>query len=937
MKYAYLQVSIAVLFFISVVMLPMMATAATATVNVSLTPEGLETVTFSTSSLVDVDLTGYSFGDEENNSHFDLSGVIIPAGGSVTFCQTGETCDRPDLGAASVWNDDGDTLFVMQGASAVVSQVYTTGESPVAGSFDVTVPDVPAPVSPVVTEENFNTHSGGDYKGINVGFNIENFGEVTDVEINLYDDSNQVIAKNTDTQLLLDLMNTDPEETYSTPFFIQNLAYGAEPYWNLELNNLTKDNQPDWAEILVTDVNGTTYRAEHHNLSEATVAYVELFPEEFWVSNGGDDGNDGSEGAPFATIQKAVSVANAGAIIHVLNGTYTLTNTLYVEVPNITITGESEAGVIIDASSFATWGIAPQTESGMTLENFTLEGPNHYGIKAFDLEGLTLRNITVNGSGKTEVDLNQVSNSTLENITVNGEGTAGVGIGLSNATNITLSDITTSGNAWGSIGLYDYSTGPTEDVTFAGTYTHDEPVYVIYIDAQYGFGASNITLPDGFDWAVRNAEFRTNGSNFTLYQPSLADAASAALSLQSAPFTPNTVSTIQLVAVDGSLENSFVVSEGMKIQKAVDAAASGATISVLPGTYPENVTVSKELTIIGEDRDTTIVETTGTAFMVTSSATFENLTLNDAGSVATTRGIEVGNGSYDLIISNVLSDGLTTGIYLNPGSSATVTEFEARTNAAGIGIDTDETVTITNSVFSGNTDEGVGVTASGGDHVTISGSEFAGNTFGVRVYDGWPSTYVGTTTFVSAEGNWWGSATGPPHASNAAGTGDAVTDGVDFGSFCTQADCGTPSDDDNDGRSGSRRSSSGGGNNDDDTPPGLVLGASTSILYYNFMVNMGIGTRSDDVVKLQQILINQGYLRITAPTGYFGPLTQAAVQRYQTAHGIPSTGFVGPLTRASLNTIPLPNQIDRAAILAILADLLEQIAEIQEGIDGLND
>src|SRR5690606_4653581 len=34
---------------------------------------------------------------------------------------------------------------------------------------------------PMVLGENFNTHSGDDYKGVNVGFSIANFSEVTEV------------------------------------------------------------------------------------------------------------------------------------------------------------------------------------------------------------------------------------------------------------------------------------------------------------------------------------------------------------------------------------------------------------------------------------------------------------------------------------------------------------------------------------------------------------------------------------------------------------------------------------------------------------------------------------------------------------------------------------------------------------------------------------
>ena len=44
----------------------------------------------------------------------------------------------------------------------------------------------------------------------------------------------------------------------------------------------------------------------------------------------------------------------------------------------------------------------------------------------------------------------------------------------------------------------------------------------------------------------------------------------------------------------------------------------------------------------------------------------------------------------------------------------------------------------------------------------------------------------------------------------------------------------------------------------------------------------------------------QRLLGVSPQTGYFGPVTLAAVKTYQRAHGIPTTGVVGPLTWAAL-------------------------------------
>jgi hypothetical protein len=81
------------------------------------------------------------------------------------------------------------------------------------------------------------------------------------------------------------------------------------------------------------------------------------------------------------------------------------------------------------------------------------------------------------------------------------------------------------------------------------------------------------------------------------------------------------------------------------------------------------------------------------------------------------------------------------------------------------------------------------------------------------------------------------------------------------------------------------------------TSGGQVLGASA----FNFTSNLSLGSSGNDVTNLQNLLTQEGFY--TGPvTGYFGPLTQAAVKAYQLKHGLPNTGFVGPLTRAQLNS-----------------------------------
>ena len=77
---------------------------------------------------------------------------------------------------------------------------------------------------------------------------------------------------------------------------------------------------------------------------------------------------------------------------------------------------------------------------------------------------------------------------------------------------------------------------------------------------------------------------------------------------------------------------------------------------------------------------------------------------------------------------------------------------------------------------------------------------------------------------------------------------------------------------------------------------GQVLGATS----YAFGRNLGYGITGDDVTELQKILIEEGYLKIATPTKWFGPLTKAALIKWQAKHGIPATGYFGSLSRGFL-------------------------------------
>lgn len=77
---------------------------------------------------------------------------------------------------------------------------------------------------------------------------------------------------------------------------------------------------------------------------------------------------------------------------------------------------------------------------------------------------------------------------------------------------------------------------------------------------------------------------------------------------------------------------------------------------------------------------------------------------------------------------------------------------------------------------------------------------------------------------------------------------------------------------------------------------------STPSTSYTFTRNLTVGAKGADVSALQSALISGGYLKISAPTGFFGNMTKTALAAWQSAKGIsPAAGFFGPISRAAMS------------------------------------
>jgi parallel beta-helix repeat protein len=114
-----------------------------------------------------------------------------------------------------------------------------------------------------------------------------------------------------------------------------------------------------------------------------------------------------------------------------------------------------------------------------------------------------------------------------------------------------------------------------------------------------------------------------------------------------------------------------------KIQNAITDAAEGDTIYVFAGIYHENVVVDKPLQLIGEDRNTTVIDGGDTRDVV--KLTVDGVTLtgftiqNGGGFFYNAGGIKLDASSYSVISDNIIIDNGLYGIWVLENTSSHTT------------------------------------------------------------------------------------------------------------------------------------------------------------------------------------------------------------------------------------------------------------------------
>jgi parallel beta-helix repeat protein len=146
------------------------------------------------------------------------------------------------------------------------------------------------------------------------------------------------------------------------------------------------------------------------------------------------------------------------------------------------------------------------------------------------------------------------------------------------------------------------------------------------------------------------------------------------------------------------------------IHEGITAAIAGDTVSVLSGTYNENLVITKDLTLIGENKDTTFIDGGGNGHVVNAHGTSDSeihvhiskLTLRNAGGSGFD-GITFSYVTTSEIADNKMSNNKGEGISLDHCNAITVrNNLITNNDAAGISLTASDQNIIENNIIQHN-------------------------------------------------------------------------------------------------------------------------------------------------------------------------------------------------------------------------------------------
>lgn len=450
----------------------------------------------------------------------------------------------------------------------------------------------------------------------------------------------------------------------------------------------------------------------------------------------------------FSTIQEALNMVASNGTIHIAAGTY---DSFSVNGKSgVTIEGAGAGSTIVAPSSLITTGVGHKYTADMSASVFVNNSTS------VTIQGMTIHSTSAapgNGGADAIVFWN-ASTGTIQDsdvtgiYTINGDQTGqGVAVdaGSNQTTNLTLSDVNISGFQKNAIDAVDgnggTSTGDTVNVNVEGGSI--QGAGSIDTIAQNGvlvwnMGGGTVTGqvngvnisdleysdPSNQDvgiYAYGSAAFTSvqdnDLSSVDLYVVNGSGAAIDASTGNSFDgVSPASASDAQLAAIESKLDggtedsslkaiyvlpNTLIATTDTGVQAAIDAASAGDTVLVLPGTYNENVSITKALTLSGAQTgvdgrnrtsasESVINGTNVSVDIETSNVTLDGFTVSGG----TNAGVFIDPGASNVTVKDNILTGNSIALYGNCAANCLVQNNEFKDDnlsgaAGGAGIYTD--------------------------------------------------------------------------------------------------------------------------------------------------------------------------------------------------------------------------------------------------------
>jgi parallel beta-helix repeat protein len=231
-------------------------------------------------------------------------------------------------------------------------------------------------------------------------------------------------------------------------------------------------------------------------------------------------------------------------------------------------------------------------------------------------------------------------------------------------------------------------------------------------------------------------------------------------------FVSFSIMFILILASYGVIDLNFEISTSVKaatiyvpadyptIQKAIDAANPGDFVFVSIGSYYENIVIDKTITLIGEDKETTMIEGSPGKTTVwikdVDGVKISGFNITGGPSTVGDIGISFEHANNCIITGNIIY-GNFLGIWLHSHSSSNIIDGNLFfNNFRGLQVTSSNNEIINNDIFS-NSNTGVWVHSS---FIEITGNNILNNYHGIYLYDSYNISishnyFIGNGVFIT--------------------------------------------------------------------------------------------------------------------------------------------------------------------------------------------